>query len=122
MRIRRLAYLAAAIAAASPAVAQDYQAGLTCYELNDFGCAIRHFAPLAQNGMTRAQYRMGSVYAEGTGVPVDLAEAYKWFTLAAAKGDRVSREAIDSITPIMTPDQVQEGLRRARAFDSRRRS
>lgn len=122
MRIRHLAYLAAAMAVASPAVAQDYSAGLRCYEMNDFDCAIRHFGPLAQSGMARAQYRMGSVYAEGTGVPVDLAEAYKWFALAAAKGDRVSREALDSITPIMTQDQVQEGLRRARAFDGRRRS
>lgn len=122
MRIRHLAYLAATLAFTSPAIAQDYASGLRCYEANDFACAIRHFGPLAQSGMARAQYRMGSVYAEGTGVPVDMAEAYKWFSLAAAKGDRVSREALDSITPIMTPDQVQEGLRRARAFDGRRRA
>lgn len=113
MRMRTLAYLVPALAFAAPAAAQDYAAGLRCYEFNDFSCAFNHWMPLAQRGMTRAQYRVGSFYAEGTGVPVDMAEAYKWFTLAAAKGDRTSVEALNSITPTMTREQVEEGMRRA---------
>jgi len=106
---------------AAPASAQSYGAGLACYEVNDFACAYSHWAPLAQSGMTRAQYRMGSLYSEGTGVPRDLAEGYKWFSLAAAKGDRQAREALDSIAPVMTQAEIAEGLARARAFDTRRR-
>ncbi len=114
MRMRTLAYFVTALAAAAPAAnAADYASGLRCYEINDFNCALRNWMPLAQNGVTRAQYRVGSAYAEGTGVPIDMAEAYKWFSLAAAKGDRTSVEALNSITPTMTRDQVEEGMRRA---------
>ncbi|MCC7275254.1 MAG: SEL1-like repeat protein [Alphaproteobacteria bacterium] len=121
MRTRTFALMLSTLALAGPAAGADYGAGLRCYEYNDFGCAMGQWMPLAMGGMTRAQYRIGSFYAEGTGVPVDMAEAYKWFSLAAAKGDRTAAEALASITPTMTRDQVEEGLRRAREFGMRRR-
>ena len=34
----------------------------------------------------RAQTRLGSIYAEGQGVPQDFQEAVKWYRLAAAQG------------------------------------
>ncbi|WP_374447381.1 hypothetical protein [Stella sp.] len=123
MRMRSIALLASAIALAAPAAAsaQDYGSGLRCYEINDFGCALSHWMPLAQSGMTRAQYRVGSAYAEGTGVPVDKAEAYKWLSIAAAKGDRTAAEAIDSIGPTMSRAEIEEGMRRVGEFRSMRR-
>ncbi|MGE0717712.1 MAG: hypothetical protein AB7P02_19850 [Alphaproteobacteria bacterium] len=117
-----LAATASALAFVTPAAgAADYGSGLRCYEYNDFGCALSNWMPLAMNGMTRAQYRIGSFYAEGTGVPVDMAEAYKWFSLAAAKGDRTSMEALESITPTMSRAQLEEGMRRAQEAGLRRR-
>lgn len=101
--------------AGSPAQAQSYSQGLACYEQNDFSCAYRHWAPLAERGMARAQYRLGSLYTEGTGVPRDMVEGYKWFALAARKGDRQAAEAMQSVAEIMTRDQVDEALDRARA-------
>ena len=123
MRMRSIAFLASALALAAPATAsaQDYAAGLRCYEFNDFSCAMRHWMPLAQNGVTRAQYRIGSLYAEGTGVPIDKAEAYKWFSIAAGKGDRTSAEAIDSIGPTMSQGEIEEGMRRVGEFRASRR-
>lgn len=122
MRMRTLALLAPVLAFATPAAAApDYASGLRCYEVNDFSCALSNWMPLAQRGVARAQYRVGSAYAEGTGVPIDMAEAYKWFSLAAAKGDRTSVEALNSIEPTMTRDQVEEGMRRAREFSAMRR-
>jgi TPR repeat protein len=122
MRMRTLAFFVSALAFAGPAAAApDYSSGLRCYEYNDFSCALSNWMPLAQRGVTRAQYRVGSAYAEGTGVPVDMAEAYKWFSLAAAKGDQTSVEALNSITPTMSRDQVEEGMRRAHEFQAMRR-
>lgn len=123
MRMRSIAFFASAIALAVPAAAsaQDYSAGLRCYEFNDFGCAFNQWMPLAQNGVTRAQYRIGSLYAEGTGVPVDKAEAYKWLSIAASKGDRTAAEAIQSIGPTMTQSEIEEGMRRAGEYKGMRR-
>lgn len=123
MRMRSIAFLASAIALAVPAAAsaQDYAAGLRCYEFNDFSCAMNHWMPLAQGGMTRAQYRVGSFYAEGTGVPIDKAEAYKWFSIAASKGDRTAAEAIQSIGPTMSQAEVEEGMRRVGEYRGMRR-
>ncbi|BBK31830.1 Sel1 repeat-containing protein [Stella humosa] len=122
MRIRSIAFIASALALAAPATAsaQDYAAGLRCYEFNDFGCALNQWMPLANNGVTRAQYRIGSLYAEGTGVPTDKAEAYKWFAIAAAKGDRTAAEAIQSIGPTMSQAEVEEGMRRAGEYRAMR--
>ena len=41
---------------------------------------------LAQDGHAWAQYKFGSIYANGAGVPQNFTEAAKWFRLAADKG------------------------------------
>jgi TPR repeat protein len=41
---------------------------------------------LAENGNPIAQYNLGCCYVNGDGVPQDLAEAAKWFRLAADQG------------------------------------
>src|ERR1035441_4378966 len=40
----------------------------------------------AENGNAIAQYNLGLAYADGRGVPADLAEAYVWLTLASDQG------------------------------------
>ena len=41
----------------------------------------------ATQGEARAQRQLGLRYARGEGIPLDYAEALKWFRLAAAQGD-----------------------------------
>lgn len=42
----------------------------------------------ANRGEVDAQYALGLVYAEGRGVPVDLARAHMWLCRAADQGDQ----------------------------------
>ncbi len=42
----------------------------------------------AERGEVDALYAMGLIHAEGRGVPVDLALAHCWLSLAIEKGDR----------------------------------
>ncbi len=42
---------------------------------------------LAEQGEAGAQHALGSMYALGSGVPQDFAEAVKWYRLAAEHGD-----------------------------------
>jgi len=75
----------------------------------------------AEQGLGNAQGALGECYQNGEGVPQDYVEAYKWFNLSAAQGDLLSPKGIsvqerNSITRLMTPEQIAEGQRRAAAF------
>ena len=50
----------------------------------------------------------GFLYQNGLGVPLNYAEAYKWFTLAA-NGWTSSRRALEALTQIMTKAQLRDG-------------
>ena len=48
---------------------------------------LKRFRQLAEEGHQWAQRRLGSMYADGKGVPQDYEEAVKWYRLAAAQGN-----------------------------------
>ena len=71
-----------------PAAAQDaLDQGLAAYRSADYAKAAEIWRPLAEKGDAAAQYRLGTLYAEGKGVAQDDKEAFKWFQRAAEKGD-----------------------------------
>lgn len=49
--------------------------------------AARHYRDAAMRGHTKAQYRLGLLYASGTGVPEIPSQAFTWFLRAARLGD-----------------------------------
>jgi TPR repeat protein len=79
-----------ALAMVQPVAAQsfkpDYDAGYKAYEQKDYATALRHFRPLAKQGHTRAQTRLGWMYNLGFGVTKDSKEAVRWYRLAAKQG------------------------------------
>ncbi len=72
---------------ASGASAQDYNKGLEAYDAGDYQTALQEWRPLANEGDADAQYNLGLMYDGGKGVPLDDAEAVKWYRLAADQGD-----------------------------------
>jgi hypothetical protein len=82
----------------------------------DLAAAWLHKA--ADQGQSDAEFLLGECYQFGRGVNKDLAEAYKWQTLAsrAPAGKKIS----DSLAHAVTSQQKAEGLRRAAAFQPRR--
>jgi TPR repeat protein len=71
-------------------------------------------SPGAASG--EALFDLGVAYSTGQGVPLDLIEAHKWFNLAALKGSQPAREWRTSLAREMTPDQIAEAQRQARAW------
>jgi TPR repeat protein len=63
-----------------------FQKGLTAYRSGDYATALREWTPLAEQGLDRAQYNLGVMYANGRGVPQDDKTAVKWYRLAAEQG------------------------------------
>jgi TPR repeat protein len=85
--------------------------------------AIKWFQLAANGGHAAAQAGMGIILSRRNvilsrrnGVPEDPVEAFKWLTLAADQGDDNAQRAIVKVKSRLTPEQIAEAERRARAF------
>jgi len=77
----------------------------------DFKTGADWFLKAAMQGNTDAQNNLGSLYANGNGVPKDFVQAFYWLDIAAQKGDNVAAEKRDRVMDKMTDPQLNEALR-----------
>ena len=56
--------------------------GVAAYEAKDYATALTELQALAEQGDAKAQAYLGLMYAFGNGVPLDYAQALKWYRLA----------------------------------------
>ncbi len=77
--------LAMWLAATAPALS-DFQDGVAAYNRGNYATALREIQPLAERGLSAAQFYLGLMYANGTGVTRDYTEAVKWHRKAAEQG------------------------------------
>ena len=70
----------------------------------------------AASGKVQALYELGVAYSTGSGVPMDLVEAHKWFNLAALNGSEAAQECRADIAEDMTAREIAEAQRQARAW------
>ena len=77
---------------------------------------------LADQGDAGAQVTLGVMYRNGEGTPQDFVEAHMWANLAASQLSGENRDLAvrhrDDLAAQMTPDQIAEAHRRARAWDA----
>lgn len=83
--------------------------------------AAQYCREAAELGHASAQNNLGTFCMEGNGQRQDVVEAFKWFTLALAQGNDTSADWLAKVKGQMTPSQIAEGERRARAFTPRKR-
>lgn len=80
---------------------------------------VTKIAAAAEGGETVAQYSLGKLYLEGTGVPQNYVEAAKWLILAkadAAPDSDTYRSASDDLSKLesrMTPSQIEQAQQAA---------
>ena len=75
------------VATAEAAIAGPWEDALAAQGRGDYATTLRLLRPLGDQGVAKAQERLGTLYYGGQGVPQDYAEAVKWFRLAAEQGD-----------------------------------
>lgn len=63
----------------------------------DYTNAIPWFRRAADRGLRDSQYNLGVLYARGLGVQANLAESYRWFSLAANQGDTDAAKKRDDV-------------------------
>ena len=75
----------------------------------------KRYRKAAEQGDAGAQYNLGFMYFNGSGVPQDFVQSYFWFGLAAsrASGDayKLASDARDLVAKKLTPDKLMEAQR-----------
>jgi hypothetical protein len=79
--------LALTMALVVPATADPLAEGIDAYRAQDYAKAVQLWRPLAEQGNATAQYRLGTLYAEGKGVERNDATAFMWMQRAAEQGN-----------------------------------
>ena len=91
-------------------VAERLRIGRTAFRARDYASALEAWQPLAEAGNAIAQFHMGGLYADGTGVAADAAEARKWWALAAAQDhDRAAQLLAASAPEAPEADAAEMG-------------
>ena len=85
-RLLIVAIAAGAAVASIPSRAGALEDGMTAFNEKDYVTALKLWRPLAEQGNPTAQYQVGILYAEGTGVVQSDVIASAWFQRAAAQG------------------------------------
>jgi TPR repeat protein len=83
------------------------------WERANYAETVKLYLRAAQHGYVPAQDYLGSMYAYGIGIPADNVQAYFWYDLAAARGERNAAEKRDLIAKKLTPEQLQAAQRLA---------
>ncbi|MDX1432891.1 MAG: tetratricopeptide repeat protein, partial [Gammaproteobacteria bacterium] len=81
-----IALVIALVALPLAAADDDYEAGKRAYLAGDYERALAIWQPLAEGGDRFAQFSLGSLYFEGSGVDKDFAASARWFRAAAEQG------------------------------------
>ena len=96
--IRKLAVTLLLMLAAAPSpAAAGYDEAILAYTQGDFATALGEFKPLARTRDSRAEFMLGVIYFNGTGVPQDYAVAAILFRLAAEQGEAAAQLALGSV-------------------------
>jgi len=82
----------------------------------NYKAAAYWFLKAADHGVADSQFNLGILYARGIGVEQNLAESYKWFSLAAAQGDTDSANKRDDIAKRLDPASLAKAKLAAQTF------
>lgn len=84
--MRVMVGLALAGAMLSTVAGADVKAGVDAWARGDWATAVREWQQPAAAGDADAQFNLGQAYKLGRGVPMDMAQAERWYALAAQQG------------------------------------
>ena len=78
--------------------------------------AVERLLAAAKRGEAQAYYELGTAYALGEGVDIDLIEAHRWYNLAAMAGFREAQAERAALAADMSPAEIADAQRRAREW------
>ena len=96
-RLAVLMVLIAALVLAAGCAGPNYQAGMKHYRPENAAQAVAELKPLAEQGDADAQFKLGSLYYQGLGLPQDYKEAIIWLRKAAEQRNVYAQVTLGTI-------------------------
>ena len=102
-------------------VFRDFMSGLEHFNgwgdsTQDYLEAMKYFKRAARGGHNQAQHYLGLMYYKGLGVEKDNIEAYMWFDLAAASGDKVGVVLKITLKDLLSAEDLGKAERRKQTW------
>lgn len=91
----------------------QFTLGVTALNKRDYDNAMDWFLKAANQGNHAAQDKIGLMYRDGIGVPVDNIQAFMWFTISANISGQYFTPLRDTLALKMTSAELDEAKRRA---------
>ena len=66
------------------------------------------------------QYNLAVLFERGAGVPKSLPDAYRWYAIAAARGDEESTGRVAALAKLLSREDLEMETRAAAAFKAAR--
>ena len=82
----------------------------------DYTSAFKWYLYSAKHGYRKAQHRLGTMYARGTGVARNYIEAYAWFKVSAAQHSRRALLKLKIIEPNLSTEQLYLARKLSRQY------
>ena len=91
------------------------EAGITAYRESDFARAYDLWLAVARRGDADAQFLVGGLYADGTGVVRSLGRAYQWWRLSGDQGHTRAQELLPTLLGLLDEEEsaLAEGATQA---------
>jgi len=93
-----------------------YYATATATEEPNIDQAVQWFQKAAERGVLDSQFNLGVLYQEGSGVPKSEIDAYVWYKVAGAQGDRMAEQRSELIARNLSEGDLDKAVSRAKAF------
>jgi len=103
-----------AFAVVTTAAAGPFEDAIAAYDRGDYATAMRLLRPLADQGDSDSQYKLGFMYEWGLGVSQDSAEAVNWLRKAAEQGHANAQYNLGIMYDGGSPDIPQDKEEAAR--------
>lgn len=85
----------------------------------DYEMSAKWHEEAASYGFTDSQFNLGMLYEHGLGRPQDMAEAYKWFALAALSGDAEAAKQRARLEPTLDNPSLARAVQAVRTWKAR---
>lgn len=82
---------------AAAVVGSTLQDATAAFDRKDFQAAAKIWRDFAVKGVSTAQFSLGALYAQGSGVAQDYAEAAKWYRLSATQGNVAAQNGLGNL-------------------------
>ena len=82
----------------------------------DYGAAFKWYLQSAKHGHRRAQHRLGTMYARGTGVARNYIKAYAWCKVSALQHSRRAVLKLKKIEPCLSVKQISRARKLSRQY------